>query len=390
MDAEILLIDAHSERREILARWLARQATHVRACHPDACPECVGNGASPDVLVIDAQALQRISASRLPQSASALLLTATNDTANSHRITPTVQLFKPPKPSELRGALRLCVRRGEAAPASHAAPRAVADHGTRQLKILLAEDSHVNQAVIRGMLEGVRHELTVADNGQQAVDCLDQETFDIVLMDVQMPVLDGLQATREIRRREQGRGRRTPIIALTAHALESDRQLCLDSGMDEHLAKPVRRNRLLETIDAYTGNQLALEPAAPPTSAPPTAMVEGDPPLDWAVAMESVQGNADLMRELIEIYLQEAPKLMDELQRAVEQRDAPKIRIVSHTLKGSTRYFGDIETARLAYELEQRGKSADLAEAPNLLQDLRTVLDALIQELRAYLRRVNS
>ncbi len=224
----------------------------------------------------------------------------------------------------------------------------------------------------------------IAADGREAVDWMDREAFDLVLMDVQMPVLDGLQATRIIRQREQAKGSRTPIIALTAHALESDRRLCLDAGMDEHLAKPVRRKQLLELIDSLTGESLSLDAAkSSPKEKQPPALI------DWDIAMEAVHGNRDLMRELVEIYLQEGPKLLDELQRAVAQGDAPRVRIVAHTLKGSTRYFGDLEPARIALRLEEQGKTEDLAQSPESLRLLRASLDALFVELRRYLRQAN-
>jgi len=119
----------------------------------------------------------------------------------------------------------------------------------RGLRILLVEDSRVNQKVALGMLGKRDHAVTVADNGKEAVDVIFAEQYDLVLMDVQMPIMDGYEATRTIRRREAGTGQHIPIVAMTAHAMKGDRELCLQAGMDEYVSKPIRSNELFEVIE---------------------------------------------------------------------------------------------------------------------------------------------
>jgi CheY-like chemotaxis protein len=132
-------------------------------------------------------------------------------------------------------------------------------HGPGALRILLAEDHPVNRKVAVGMLEGLGHSVAVAADGAQALTALDKCTFDVILMDVQMPVMDGFEATAAIRARESAAGRHTPIIALTAHAMKGDRERCLDGGFDDYLSKPIRRAELVAAL----ANLVALAPAAP-------------------------------------------------------------------------------------------------------------------------------
>jgi CheY-like chemotaxis protein len=130
---------------------------------------------------------------------------------------------------------------------------AVLDDGMKPLRVLLAEDSDVNQRLAQGILKKYGHQVVVANNGKEAVDLFDAESFDLILMDVQMPDVDGLEATRLIRAREQQRGGHVPIIALTAHAMKGDRERCLAAGMDAYVSKPVRMHSLYEVIRGVVG-----------------------------------------------------------------------------------------------------------------------------------------
>ena len=141
-----------------------------------------------------------------------------------------------------------------AGPADAAIPRAA-----RPLRILLAEDNPVNQRLARLLLEKQGHGVAVAANGAEALEAVGREVFDLVLMDVQMPVMDGLECTRAIRERERGTARRLPVVAMTAHALRADRERCLESGMDGYVSKPVRVRELSEAIERYAATSEAAE-----------------------------------------------------------------------------------------------------------------------------------
>ena len=171
-------------------------------------------------------------------------------------------LAKPVRQSELLEAILLALGRGNQTVEEPQSPaRQPPAHGRRSLRILVAEDNRVNQTLIVRLIEKEGHQPVVAANGREALDALERERFDLVLMDIQMPEMDGIQATAMIRQKERGSGTHLPIIALTAHAMKGDRELCLEAGMDEHVSKPVRPRDLFRVIDA-------LIPAGPAMESP--------------------------------------------------------------------------------------------------------------------------
>jgi two-component system, sensor histidine kinase and response regulator len=157
-------------------------------------------------------------------------------------------LLKPVKQSELFDAILNALGIGEGLQREPSAPATAAPR-RRPLNILLAEDSLVNQKLATSLLQRQGHQVRVVNNGREALAALASSQFELILMDIQMPEMDGLEATRQIRALEQGCGRRTPILAMTAHALKGDRQRCLETGMDGYIAKPVRAQDLLRAID---------------------------------------------------------------------------------------------------------------------------------------------
>jgi CheY-like chemotaxis protein len=187
-----------------------------------------------------------------------------DDVERCERTGIAAHLMKPVKQAELQSTLLSVLGSAGAAPRTVRTPgltEAPADQ-ERRLRILLVEDGLVNRKLAVGLLERRGHVVSVAEDGQLALACLDHETFDVILMDVQMPVMDGLEATREIRQRERLTGAHTPIIAMTAHALKGDRERCLEAGMDGYLAKPVRAKDLYETIEAVLAQLVTGTPAA--------------------------------------------------------------------------------------------------------------------------------
>lgn len=265
------------------------------------------------------------------------------------------------------------------------------DVAKRNWMILLAEDNLVNQRVARGILERRGHTVVAVENGLQAVNAITVQRFDIVLMDVQMPEMDGFQATAAIRRAESATGAHTPIIAMTAHAMRGDSERCIAAGMDEYLAKPYQPQDLLAMIERCIGlpsgseapSRGSLGTSAEPLSAriPATAGPQpwqasqpaGDAEIfDLASLLERVENDWDLMSELIQLYLETAPKLVAEMESAAARRDAPTIERVAHALKGSLKNIGATSAARAAAALEERGRMGDLAAIDDLLVQLKT------------------
>ena len=248
----------------------------------------------------------------------------------------------------------------------------------RALRILLAEDNPVNQKLTVRALEKAGHHVTVASDGARALSALEHADFDLILMDVQMPVLDGLAATEAIRHREQGSGRRTPIVAMTAHAMKGDKERCLSAGMDGYIAKPIRLAELYRVIGATAE---ALEPHTQRPEQGESCHVTF---LRCEDLLDRVGGDEELLHDLLGLFAEEAPTMLSAIEQAVAAQDSVAIANAAHALKGSAGNFvsaGPYETAR---ELEYLGRGGTAQGAEELLARLKTELDQLIAEMQAY------
>ena len=235
---------------------------------------------------------------------------------------------------------------------------------------LVAEDNPVNQKLVLKMLTIAGHSCELASTGQQAVELAFTHSFDIILMDVQMPQMDGLEATATIRELERGTDSHVPILAMTAHAMPGDRERCLNAGMDGYLSKPVRIGDLLRAVDHFAGRaesafeQDALEPQVRDTGS--KRMGE----LDYSAALARVGGDADLLQELAGMFLEEYPKLLEDVRRGLAEQNAAAAGNAAHQLKGLLAQFG-AETARqAAYAVELPARQGDLATMRQNLQIL--------------------
>jgi PAS domain S-box-containing protein len=248
------------------------------------------------------------------------------------------------------------------------------------LDILVAEDSYYNQKLALGVLGKRGHRVTLANNGSEAVEAALRHRFDLILMDIQMPEKDGLEATRLIRAAEATSGTRVPIIATTAQAIRGDRERCLAAGIDAYLVKPVRSKDLHKTIDA-------LLPASSVESGPLNQSGdedhEVDHEFDWSKVLSVVDGDRQLLKEVIEAFLEECPMLMESLHDAIGQSNAADIQRAAHTIKSAMRTFGDDAAFEIASRLEEMGRDADLARADDFFYDLRTKINGMISKLSA-------
>jgi two-component system sensor histidine kinase/response regulator len=274
----------------------------------------------------------------------------------------------------------------------------------RPLNVLLAEDSLVNQKLATGLMQNHGHRITVAHNGQEALAAVEAGSFDLVLMDVQMPIMDGITATRAIREREKAAGTHLPIIALTAHAMKGDRELCLSAGMDGYVTKPVRAGELFRTIESILGEEAVLdetflsanspssngsEASEPMTNnATPSARLNGTK-VDLSVAMEAVQGDRGLLKELIQAFLEECPGLIDDIHGAIERSDGNALQLSAHRLKGSMRYFGATRAFDQAYILETLGREGNMQAAAEPLAAVRQEIAVLRPALEACVATLN-
>jgi protein-histidine pros-kinase len=249
----------------------------------------------------------------------------------------------------------------------------------RPLRILLVEDHRVNQELAMGILDLTGHDVTLANNGREAVERFVRERFDVVLMDIQMPEMDGLQATAAIRECERGTGKRTPIVAMTAHAMQEDRDRCLAAGMDDYVAKPIRAEALLEILNrVVTPEQTPGEAAGGRESAVPA-----DPTVfDDREALRQCLGNQRLMEKVVRRFLEGLPEMRNRIRMAVESGDITAVSSTAHALKGSV---GSI-VARRAYNaaaaLEKAAREGQ--ESDPLYRELCAELETLERMLLVF------
>ena len=287
------------------------------------------------------------------------------------------RLLKPIGQSELYNTLVDTLGVTASAMASRQTRSARPSDRLPSLRILLAEDSYVNQVLAVRLLEQRGHDVMAVKSGREAVAAVQSQHFDLVLMDVEMPAMDGLEATRVIRAAERDTGSHVPIVALTARAMRGDREQCLAAGVDGYVAKPIRAAQLFQAIEETMAGARASQPR------------QGDPEesceVDWDGALASVRNDRDLLRTVVEAFLEESPKLMEETRRAVDEQDAAKLRLAAHTLKGSMRLFGDTPASVCAEALETMGRSGDLSRARATLVDLEEATGNLVPVLEGFL-----
>jgi CheY-like chemotaxis protein len=243
--------------------------------------------------------------------------------------------------------------------------------------VLVAEDNHVNQKVAVSILERLGYRADVAANGLEAIEALSRIRYAAILMDVHMPEMDGYKATTEIKRREAAQARRTPIIAMTANAMQGDRERALEAGMDDYVPKPINAEELEAVLERWVSPPETSRPdtGAPMTDAEPTISDgEEDASLDEnvlaALRQLQVAGEPGIFEELIGLYLQDTPTQLVALREAVEAGRADAVKTIAHTLRGSSANMGAPRMAAGCSELQDVGASGDLYEAPELLYRL--------------------
>ena len=279
-------------------------------------------------------------------------------------------LTKPARQSVLRDCLVEVMSRASLEPVATPAPAAPAPQfaDRSHLSILVAEDNVVNQQVMRGVLQARGYRVEIVDDGLKAVAAFGRSSYDAVLMDCQMPTMDGYAATGEIRRHE-GESRRTPIIALTANALDGERDKCLAAGMDDYIAKPIRPETLYAMLDRHTDP--GPDSSAATLSADPPAHGE---PLDLSVLQnlrtleQSVA--SDFVAPAIAAFLRDAPTLLARMRQALAEADAEPLENAAHALMGSSAVLGAKQLAQICAELERNAQAGDLASGPNLVARL--------------------
>jgi CheY-like chemotaxis protein/HPt (histidine-containing phosphotransfer) domain-containing protein len=227
------------------------------------------------------------------------------------------------------------------------------------LDVLVVEDNAVNQKLVRILLKKFGHRAILAANGRAALRALAKSAFDVVLMDIQMPIMGGIETTAAIRQQEAKTGRHLPIIAMTAHAMAADRDRALQSGMDDYVSKPIRVEELRRAIQRHA-------PAG----------------LDTAALLEGVGGDRKLLREMVKVFLIDTPKLMARIERAIANEDAPRLKEAAHALKGSVGNFESSRAFDAVRHLETLARDNNLAEASAAFATAKAEIARLIRKLK--------
>jgi PAS domain S-box-containing protein len=251
-----------------------------------------------------------------------------------------------------------------------------------RLRVLLAEDIPANQVLIRRILDKRGHHVDVASNGSDALDRLRQEDFDVVLMDVQMPVMDGLQATAAIRLIDDVRKSQVPVIAITAHAMKGDIERCLAADMDAYLSKPINRHELVQLVELW-GHKPGVEAIGPPRPLPETT--DEDPEVfDLAGAVRLCANDYNSFRTMVDCFFGECDELTARLRAACEAGDGPALHRTAHRLKGTVAYLGFPPAVRALTHLEQLGRSDDLTGCAAAIDAFERVSQPLKEHLAAH------
>ncbi len=289
---------------------------------------------------------------------------------------------KPVRPSDLLDAIVQALSEARVPPTHRPRTAKTTDQelSLPPLDILVAEDTPFNQKYIKRLLDSWRCKPTIVENGRQVIEVLSRKTFDLILMDVQMPEMDGLTATMRVRELEKQTRRHIPIIAMTAHAMRGDRERCLEVGMDDYLPKPISPALLVETIQRVLPRHdkpHAPEPAAEPPSSPDPGE---DPSL--RVLLEDFNDDFSFFKEIAEMFISDYPPMLETIKTSIDDEDDTLLERTAHSLKGMARNFRIESAADIALQLEQSATRRGSENARALYRQLSSELTAFEKRLK--------
>jgi len=378
----VLVVDDHETNRriyqEMLKNWQMQPVTAVNAKEAMALLIAAERTGFPFRLMISDAEMPDVDGFTLvermrrdPKLEQTLVIMSSSadrptDSVRCRELGIAACLIKPVKQSELFNSIIEAL--GVTLPEETVLAGKAVQPALPPMKILLAEDNRVNQKLVVGLLEKWGHRVTISDNGLEAVKAFQTDPFDLLIMDVQMPEMDGLEATRKIRECELKTGQHVPIIAMTAHAMTGDREQCLQAGMDGYVSKPLRMHELYQAI-ANLFSKTEDEPV------PPARF------LNWETALQTCAGDQPLMLDVMQTFLEEVPQLMEKLEAAWNSGEAATAVRQAHTIKGSLRPFGETAAGNTARQLEEQARVAVSPEWIPVLQRLKTELAPVLLEV---------
>ena len=385
----ILVVDDNATNRrileEMLTSWHMAPTTVGDAVSAmSALRNAADTKTSFDVLISDGQMpdvdgfmlARRVRRDRRLAKTPIVMLTSmgqSDDLLRRHRGDIDAVLTKPIKHSELLEAIGrlfgVVTRHGVVEPA----PQPPDSTPGRRLHVLVAEDNPVNRTLVTTLLGRRGHAVTAVENGREALAALDSPPtpIDVVLMDLQMPEMGGLEAAQAIRERERTGNTRLPLVALTAHAMQGDRERCLDAGMDGYLSKPIDVDELITAVEHFGSRS--------PAAAPPRAEVAkaADVVFDERAALAYSGGDRRLLADVVKLFRSDYPSALRRIERALRRPDAEALRQAAHRLKGAIATVGGNAAREAAADLEQRAKTQQFEEAKKAYTGLRRELERL-------------
>jgi len=414
----VLVVDDNATTRlifsEMLAQWHMRSATAASGKAAVAELERAVRGGNPYPLVLldlgmpdmDGFAVAEQIRQNPELTGATIVMLSSIDSmdciSRCKELGICVYLRKPIKHSELLNAI---LRALGITPSERSepveAPRAAIPEPQRKLRILLAEDNPVNQRVAVAILEDRGHELITAKSGREAFDLFQQETFDVILMDVQMPEMDGFEATTAIREMEKLTNRHIPIIAMTAYALKGDEERCLSAGMDAYISKPIHPQKLIQVVEEFAvisgaagsklvlhGQELSGEDSKSEGVHEPHFMENtellSETVFDLSKALDLAGGKMDLFKEITTIFMKQSSGLLLDIQRSIKDLDSQRLEKAAHLLKGSVGNFGAEDVFDAALKMELMGRTADFAGAEAFYNYLESKIIHLTHALTAF------
>jgi PAS domain S-box-containing protein len=347
-DLPVLLVDDNATNRRILEEMIKnwRMKPVAAESGPGALEALrkARSGGNPFRLVLldghmpkmdGFEVASRIKKDRHLRHAEVILLTSagqSEDLKRAREIGVAAALTKPVKQSELWDAIVTALHAPGRKRPRPAPPRRISQAARHRLRILVAEDNPVNQELVLHLLQRRGHSVIISETGREAVAAAEQHKFDLVLMDVQMPELNGLDATRQIREKEKASGAHLPIFAMTAHAMDGDRERCLEAGMDGYFAKPIDPRTFLAAIESRALPTESVSGSLDPSKS------EGA--FDEAALLARFDGNRKLLESLARTFQEDCPKMMARIRKSLQMRDTPGLAEAAHALKGSVGNFG--------------------------------------------------